>query len=77
MAGYVVFLSSELDLVDFGQVLETSKNTVRLSVDRSKTFVNWDTDTQPDFIQNLTEPEVMEYEQIIDTLSSGFWTIDY
>lgn len=40
---YIIFNISEIDKIDFGQVLETSAETLRKSVDGSKTFVKWDT----------------------------------
>jgi hypothetical protein len=36
---YIIFSVSELDKVDFDQILETSSETLRLSVDQTKTFV--------------------------------------
>ena len=39
---YVIFNVSEIDKVDFTQVLETSPETLRRSVDETKTFVKWD-----------------------------------
>ena len=35
---YLIIQTSELDKVDFSQVLETSASTVRKSVDTTKTF---------------------------------------
>ena len=40
---YVIFNVSELQSVDFNQVHETSVDTIRKSVDESKTFVKFDT----------------------------------
>ena len=39
---YVIFNTCELQSVDFNQVYETSADTVRKSVDGSKTFVKFD-----------------------------------
>lgn len=40
---YVIFNVSEIEKIDFSQVLETSAETLRRSVDGTKTFVKWDT----------------------------------
>lgn len=40
---YVIFNVSEIDKIDFNQVLETSAETLRKSVDGTRTFVKWDT----------------------------------
>lgn len=39
---FVIFAVSENDKIDFRLVLETSADTLRRSVDGSKTFVKWD-----------------------------------
>jgi len=46
---YVIINASEVGSVDFSQVNETSANTLRYSVDDSKTFVKFDGDT-PSFL---------------------------
>jgi hypothetical protein len=38
---YVIFNVSELNKVDFSYVNEDNTSTVRVSVDGTKTFVNW------------------------------------
>lgn len=38
---YLIFSTTELDKIDFNEVLETSAETVRKSVDGTKTFVKW------------------------------------
>ena len=53
---YLIIKASELGTVDFSQVLETSAETVRYSVDENKTFIKWIGD-QPAFVSNLTETE--------------------
>lgn len=40
---YIIFNVSEIDKIDFNQVLETSPETLRRSVDGTKTFIKWDT----------------------------------
>lgn len=37
---YLIIQTQDLDKVDFSQVLETSQETVRKSVDGNKTFIN-------------------------------------
>ena len=54
---YVIFNSSELNLIDFNQVLETSLDTIRKSIDETKVIVKWDGDTQPSCISSLTTIE--------------------
>lgn len=39
---YLIIPASEIYKVDFSQVNETSAETLRMSVDGSKTFIKWD-----------------------------------
>lgn len=71
---FMIFNVSELNQIDFTQVLETSSETVRKSVDLSKTFVKWDGDI-PSCISNLTTKEgPYTYSEIITILSTTEWT---
>ena len=74
---YLIIQSSELDKVDFSQVLETSASTVRKSVDTTKTFIKWDGDTTPACVSNLTGTEgPYTKDQINTILSTDVWTSD-
>ena len=42
MRKYVIIDSSDIDSVDFSQVLETSAETLRYNNDATKTFVKFD-----------------------------------
>ena len=71
---FMIFSVTELDQIDFTQVLETSADTVRKSVDGLKTFVKWD-GVMPECIQNLTTKEgPYTYEEILQILSTPEWT---
>jgi hypothetical protein len=71
---FMIFAVSELDQIDFTQVLETSIDTVRKSVDELKTFVKWD-GAMPECVSNLTTKEgPYTYEEILQILSTPEWT---
>ena len=71
---YLIFNVSELNLVNFDDVLETSSETVRKSLDETKTFIKWE-GSQPSFVANLTTKEgPYTYEEILEILSSPQWT---
>jgi hypothetical protein len=71
---FIIFPTSELSKVDFSQVLETSAETVRRSVDGSKTFVKWDGE-QPEFVSTLENTEgPYTYEEILEILNGLEWT---
>ena len=71
---FAIFSLTEIDKIDFSQVLETSVDTLRKSVDESKTFVKWDGE-QPDFVSTLTTLEgPYTYSEILEILSGAEWT---
>jgi DNA primase len=88
---YVIFNVSELDKINFAEVLETSAETVRKSVDETKTFVKWDSINRfveaetgeeiieefiPDSIKSLTtKSKYYTHEEILDILSEQEWTV--
>jgi len=72
---FMIFNVSELNQIDFNQVLETSADTVRKSVDETKTFVKWDGNTIPSSVQALTTKEgPYTYTEILAILAGPEWT---
>lgn len=72
---FMIFSVTELDSVDFTQVLETSVDTVRKSVDGTKTFVKWNGETIPSSVDALTTKEgPYTYEEILVILATPEWT---
>ena len=70
----MIFNMSELSQIDFTQVHETSIDTVRKSIDETKTFVKWDGET-PSSIAALTTAEgPYTYEEILTILAGPEWT---
>ena len=72
---FAIFSTTELDQINFDEVLETSAETVRVSVDGSLTFVKWDGETPPPSVQALTTIQgYYTYEEILNILSTPEWT---
>ncbi len=72
---FMIFAVTELPQIDFTQVLETSMDTVRRSVDGTKTFVKWDSVEIPASVEALTTKEgPYTYEEILTILSGPEWT---
>jgi len=73
--GFMIFNVSELESIDFSEVLETSIDTVRISIDGTKTFIKWEGETIPQSIQNLSTKEgPYNYEEIMSILGTQEWT---
>jgi hypothetical protein len=71
---FMIFNVSELPNIDFTQVLETSAETVRKSVDETKTFVKWD-GVIPECVANLTTKEgPYTYDEMLTILSTEEWS---
>ena len=71
---FMIFNVSELNQIDFNSVLETSSDTVRKSINETKTFVKWD-GTIPTCVSNLTTKEgPYTYQEILTILSTPEWT---
>ena len=72
---FMIFQVSELPQIDFSQVLETSADTVRRSVDGLKTFVKWDGETVPQTVEALTTKEgPYTYDEMLEILAGPEWT---
>lgn len=72
---FMIFNVSELGSVNFNEVLETSQDTVRKSVDETKTFVKWEGETIPTSIDSLTTKEgPYHYQDMLTILSGPEWT---
>ena len=71
---FMIFSITELDQIDFNQVQETSANTIRKSIDNTKTFVKWD-EEMPQCVSNLTTKEgPYTYEEMLEILATEVWT---
>jgi hypothetical protein len=71
---FAIFFTTELNQIDFTEVLETSAETCRVSTDGTKTFVKWDAETPPPSVQALTTIQgYYTYEEMLDILSGEEW----
>ncbi len=71
---FAIFSITEIDKINFSQVCETSADTVRKSVDGTKTFVKWDGETPPSVEALTTIVGYYTYEEILEVLSGEEWT---
>jgi len=72
---FAIFSTTEIDQVDFSLVCETSADTLRKSVDETKTFVKWDGGVAPEFVSELTTLEgPYTYSEILEILSTPEWS---
>jgi hypothetical protein len=73
---FMIFNVNELPQIDFTQVLESSAETVRKSVDGTKTFVKWDGESVPSSVDSLTTKEgPYTYEEMLSILNTEVWSV--
>jgi hypothetical protein len=72
---YLIFPVTELANINFDEVLETSAETVRMSVDDTKTFVKWEGE-MPASVAIITQGTEGPYthDEILAILSTEEWT---
>jgi len=71
---YLIIPTTEVSKVDFTQVCETSAETLRKSVDETKTFIKWDGET-PTFVADLVGAEgPYTHTEILEILNGAEWT---
>jgi len=73
---FMIFNVSELDKIDFNQVHETSEETVRRSIDGTKTFVKWDGNIPSSVLSLTTSEGAYTYDEMLDILSTEYWKDD-
>ena len=76
MKKYIIVPADKLELVRFDQVLQTSPESLRYSLD-GKFFILKYLGDQPDFCYNITEDlvglEEYSHEQILEILQTSEW----
>lgn len=71
---YLIIPTSVVDQLNFAQVLETSADTLRYSVDGTETFVKYQLPDRPDiYSEDYTE---CTHDEILAILSGEEWTAD-
>jgi len=72
---YLIFNVSELQLINFAEVLESSAETLRKSANGTNTFVKWEGDT-PACIADLTTAQgPYTHAEMLGILSGSDWTV--
>ena len=73
---YSTALTSDIGSVDFSQVMETSANTVRKSIDESQFVLKWYKDHIPTFIsdESVTLAWSGSYEDCLTLMQTSEWT---
>jgi len=73
MRKYVIINADEVSSVNFDQVDETSENTLRYNVNPAgtKTFVKFDADTTPSFLEGKTQ---YSHSEMLTVIATDEWS---
>ena len=71
---YVIINNTDVSSVDFSQVQETSADTLRWNIDKTKTFVKFEGDA-PSFLTDKQQYTNAEILAILDDIN-GEWYIE-
>jgi hypothetical protein len=70
---FAIFSLTEIEKINFSQVLETSAETLRVSTDGTKSFIKWDGEP-PEFVETLETLEgLYTYSEMLEILSGEEW----
>lgn len=74
---YVIIPSTEINNINFAEVLETAPDTCRYSVDGTKTFVKYE-GSQPASVAAITgKSQEYSHDEILAILTTEEWTIQF
>jgi len=72
---YLIFDVAEISLVNFDEVLETSEETLRYSLNQTKTFIKYDSNNTPSFYVNMmTKQGPYTHSEFFTIMATSEWT---
>jgi len=72
---YLIFDVAEISLVNFDEVLETSEETLRYSLNQTKTFIKYDSNNTPSFYINMmTKQGPYTHSEFFTIMATSDWT---
>lgn len=76
MRTYAVININDLDLIDFSQIEETSRDTIRKSLDNTQFVIKWENGYTPTFISDASVVPVGTYDHhaILELMATPAWS---
>ena len=73
---YAVINLTDVELIDFSQINETSINTIRKSIDDTQFVIKWEEGNIPTFISDSSVVPVAEYDHhaMLILMQSSEWS---
>ena len=75
---YATINITDLELIDFSQIVETSSDTIRKSIDKTQFVIKWIEGQTPTFIMDGSVIPVGTYDHhaILELMGTPFWSED-
>jgi DNA primase len=70
---YVVFDLTEVDTIDFNEVMETTAETLRKNLANTQSFVKYEGDQPVSVAALITKSQSYTHEEIINLLNGDDW----
>lgn len=72
---YMIFSVSEIESINFSEVVQKSSSSLRISIDGTKTLVKWEGVEVPSSVDALiTKQGPYSYEEILAIMETSEWT---
>lgn len=71
---YVIFDLTEVDTIDFSEVMETSVDTLRKNLANTQSFVKYESDMPASVAALATRSQEYTHEEILAILAGADWT---
>ena len=73
---YAIISVSELDLIDFSEIDETSKDTIRINNEQTQFVIKWENGYTPTFITDDSVVPVGTYNhaEILEIMATAEWS---
>ena len=70
---YLIVDATDLDAIDFTQVMQSSKETCRLSVDESKALIKYIGDMPSSLASINSRSEEYTHDEVLEILATDAW----
>ena len=73
---YAIIKLTDIGLIDFGQVAQSSASTVRKSLDNSQFVIKWQEGYEPTFISDgsVVPLQVLTHAECLELMSTSDWS---
>jgi len=73
---YAIISISDLELIDFSQIQETSKDTIRLDNEQAQFVIKWQKGYEPTFISDgkVKPLQVLTHAECLELMSTDKWS---